>query len=68
MVASPLSQEGLSARAGITRRTLRLSLDGVHNFRLITLFAVTDKLGLQLLPLPCCAAAGLESGPPLVAS
>ncbi|MES2887668.1 MAG: helix-turn-helix transcriptional regulator [Pseudomonadota bacterium] len=62
LAASQLSQEALSAQAGITRRTLRLLLDGEHDFKLTTLFAVADKLGLQLLLLPRGAAAGLDAG------
>ena len=54
-----ITQEVLRERAGISRRTLTHVLGGQQDFKMTTLLAVADKLGLELVLVPKAAAAGL---------
>lgn len=42
----------LCAEAGITARTLRNVLSGTEDFKVSTLLAVADRLGLELVMVP----------------
>jgi DNA-binding phage protein len=53
----------LCAEAGVTARTLRHVLSGNDDFKLSTLMAVADKLGLELLLVPKAAAPALAAEP-----
>jgi hypothetical protein len=59
MAAMGTTQVALSQGAGLTRRTLALVLSGRHDFKLTTLLALLDKLGLEVMIVPKGAAAGL---------
>jgi len=59
-----LNQEALRSSAGISKRTLTNVLSGEHDFKVTTLFAIADRLGLELLLVPKGAASGLTSGDP----
>jgi transcriptional regulator with XRE-family HTH domain len=61
MAAMGATQLALSQAAGLTRRTLALVLSGRHDFKLTTLLALLDKLGLEIVVVPKGAAAGLAS-------
>jgi transcriptional regulator with XRE-family HTH domain len=63
MAAIGTTQLALSQAAGLTRRTLAQVLSGRHDFKLTTLLALLDKLGLEVLIVPKGAAAGLASPP-----
>lgn len=54
-----LTQAGLRSAAGLSARTLTLLLSGGHDFKLSTLLAVADRLGLEMVLVPKGAAAGL---------
>lgn len=58
-VSLGVTRDALSGSAGITRRTLRLLLSGENDFKVTTLLAVADKLGLELVLVPRGAAVGL---------
>jgi transcriptional regulator with XRE-family HTH domain len=73
MAAMGATQLALSQGAGLTRRTLALVLSGRHDFKLTTLLALLDKLGLEVMIVPKGAAAGLapasaDTGAPAVKS
>lgn len=57
----------LCEEAGITARTLRHVLSGSEDFRLSTLLALTDRLGLELLIVPREAAEAVQIQPAAVA-
>ena len=57
LVSSELTQAGLKERAGISQRTLTNVLSGEQDFKLSTLLAVADRLGLEMLLVPNGAAA-----------
>lgn len=57
--ASGMTQAALRAAAGLSARTLTLLLSGSHDFKLSTLLAVADRLGLEMVLVPKGAAAGL---------
>jgi len=54
-----LTQSQLSEQAGISRRTLSSILSGTADYRVTTLMAILDRLGLELALLPKEAAPGL---------
>ncbi|ARP86819.1 helix-turn-helix domain-containing protein [Bordetella genomosp. 9] len=58
-----LSQAELRAQAGISQRTLTNVLSGREDFKLSTLLALCDRLGLELVLVPREAAAGAAPGP-----
>ena len=67
--ASGMTQAALRAGAGVSTRTLTLLLSGNHDFKLSTLLAVADRLGLELVLVPKAAAAALDpSGAPAAAA
>jgi transcriptional regulator with XRE-family HTH domain len=49
----------LSSAAGIANGTLGRILSGEHDFRINTLFAIADRLGLEVLLVPKGAAAAI---------
>ncbi|APW38314.1 hypothetical protein RD110_14865 [Rhodoferax koreense] len=57
--ATGMTQAALRAAAGLSARTLTLLLSGSHDFKLSTLLAVADRLGLEMVLVPKGAAAGL---------
>jgi len=59
--ATGMTQAALRQAAGLSTRTLTLLLSGSHDFKLSTLLAVADRLGLELVLVPKAAAAGLGS-------
>ncbi len=54
-----VTQGQLSEQAGLSRRTLSSILSGTADFRVTTLMAILDRLGLELVVLPKEAASGL---------
>jgi transcriptional regulator with XRE-family HTH domain len=67
---SGLRQADLREAAGVSRQTLANVLSGSEDYKLSTLLALADKLGLELLLLPKGAVRGLQASPtaPVVAS
>ena len=66
-----LTQAELQAQAGVSQRTLTNVLSGTEDFKLSTLLALADRLGLELLLVPKGAAAAVDAGqtaPPQVRS
>lgn len=65
-----LSQEDLRASAGLSRQTMTHVLRGDQDFKLSTLLAVADRLGLQMVLVPRDAAAAVlgVSTEPVVAT
>ena len=57
--SSGMTQAALRVDAGVSARTLTLLLSGNHDFKLSTLLAVADRLGLELVLVPKAAAAAL---------
>lgn len=58
---SGMSQETLRSAAGISRQTLTHVLSGKADYKLTTLMAVADRLGLELVLLPKGAAGGVQA-------
>jgi len=56
-----ITQAALGHDAGISRRTLTNVLSGTSDYKVTTLLAVADRLGLEIVVLPKEAARGLES-------
>lgn len=54
-----LTQEMLRKGAGISRQTLTNVLSGNSDFKVTTLIAIADRLGLDVILLPKAAARGL---------
>lgn len=54
-----LTQEVLRKSAGISRQTLTNVLSGNSDFKVTTLIAIADRLGLDVILLPKAAARGL---------
>ena len=54
----------LAADAGITHRTLSHVLSGEADYKVSTLLAVIDRLGLDVVIVPKSAAAGLVDAAP----
>ncbi len=65
---SGMTQEALRQAAGLSRQTAVNVFKGSEDFKLSTLLAVADKLGLELVLLPRQAARGeaLGVGEPVV--
>jgi hypothetical protein len=57
-----LPQSQLMREAVLASRTLQLMLSGKHDFKLSSFFAVADRLGLEMAPVPKEAAAAMQSG------
>ena len=60
-----LTQARLAEAAGVAPRTLTHVLSGQEDFRLSTLMALADRLGLEMLLVPKGAAAAVAAGEPL---
>jgi len=56
------TQAQLRASAGVSQRTLTHVLSGRDDFKLSTLLAVADRLGLELVLVPKGAAAAVDAG------
>ncbi len=54
-----LTQEVLRTNVGISRQTLTNVLSGNSDFKVTTLLAIADRLGLEVILLPKAAARGL---------
>lgn len=54
-----LTQEALSAEAGISRQTLSKVLSGRADLKVTTLFALADRLGLEVMLVPREIAPGM---------
>ena len=54
------TQAQLRQSAGITQRTLTNVLSGEQDFKVSTLLAVADRLGLELMLVPKGAAVALD--------
>jgi transcriptional regulator with XRE-family HTH domain len=57
-----VTQESLRKNAGISRQTLTNVLSGNCDYKVTTLLAIVDRLGLELVLVPKAAAAGLAGG------
>ena len=57
-----MTQLRLAEAAGVSPRTLTHVLSGQEDFRVSTLLALADRLGLQLVLMPKPAAAGWLAG------
>jgi transcriptional regulator with XRE-family HTH domain len=53
----------LADEAGITYRTLSNVLSGAQDFKVSTLLALADRLGLEVLVVPKAAAPALVASP-----
>lgn len=47
-----MQQVRLVREAGLSPRTLQLILSGEHDFKLSSLFAIADRLGLEMVLVP----------------
>lgn len=56
-----VTQEAVRDAAGISRQTMVNVLKGTEDFKVSTLLAVADRLGLELLLVPKDAARGLQA-------
>ena len=63
-----MPQVRLGREAGLSPRTLQLILSGEHDFKLRSLFAIADRLGLEMVLVPKEAAAAAEGGSETVAA
>lgn len=54
-----LTQESLSAHAGISRQTLVKALSGRSDFKITTLVTLADRLGLEVVLVPKETAPGV---------
>lgn len=54
------TQEALGQEAGISRQTLSKVLSGRADFKVTTLLALADRLGLELVLLPKEIARGMD--------
>lgn len=59
--ASGFDQKTLRESVGLSRQTMSNVLKGTEDFKLSTLLAVADRLGLALVLVPKAAARGLQS-------
>jgi len=57
-----VSQAQLREEAGISHRTLTNVLSGDEDFKMSTLFALADRLGLEMLLVPKGAAQAVSAG------
>ena len=62
--ASGLNQKALRESVGVSRQTMSNVLKGTEDFRLTTLLAVADRLGLAVMLIPKAAAHGLRGSVP----
>jgi transcriptional regulator with XRE-family HTH domain len=58
-----LTQEALRSEAGISRQTLTNVLSGHQDYKLTTLLAVSDRLGLELALVPKNLGDSFQSAP-----
>lgn len=58
-----VTQAQLKEEAGLSQRTLTKVLSGEEDFKLSTLFALADRLGLALILAPLDAAPAVAAGP-----
>jgi transcriptional regulator with XRE-family HTH domain len=58
--ASGRTQQEIRLSAGLSRQTMNNVLKGTEDYKLSTLLAVAERLGLELVILPKSAARGLE--------
>ncbi|CAM3994612.1 helix-turn-helix domain-containing protein [Bordetella muralis] len=56
------TQAQLRQSAGIAQRTLTNVLSGEQDFKVSTLLALADRLGLEMLLVPKGAAAAVDAG------
>lgn len=56
-----MQQVRLVREAGLSPRTLQLILSGEHDFKLSSLFAIADRLGLEMVLVPKEAAVALQA-------
>lgn len=56
-----MQQVRLVREAGLSPRTLQLILSGEHDFKLSSLFAIADRLGLEMVLVPKEAAAAVQA-------
>lgn len=56
------TQEELRKQAGVSQRTLTNVLSGQEDYRLSTLLALADRVGLELVLVPKGAAAVVQAG------
>lgn len=61
MARLKITQQTLGKEAGISRRTLTNVLSGTSDYKVTTLLAVADRLGLEVVVVPKEAARGLEA-------
>ena len=52
MTQLKLTQDSLSAQAGVSRQTLTKTLSGRSDFKVTTLIALADRLGLEVVLAP----------------
>lgn len=55
------TQQALRESAGLSRQTMVNVMRGSEDYRLSTLLAVADRLGLALVLVPKSSAAGLQA-------
>lgn len=58
------TQQSLANEAGISRQTLSSVLNGRADFKVTTLLALADRLGLELVLLPKEVARGFDDAEP----
>jgi|AntAceMinimDraft_12_1070368.scaffolds.fasta_scaffold01208_18 transcriptional regulator with XRE-family HTH domain len=58
---SRLTQEALSIEAGVSRQTLSKVLSGRADLKVTTLFALADRLGMEVMLIPREIAPGMAS-------
>jgi transcriptional regulator with XRE-family HTH domain len=61
MEVSSMTQQSLRTAAGVSRQTLVNVLKGTEDFKVSTLLALADRLGLEVLIVPKGAARGLQA-------
>ncbi len=61
--ARGVRQAQLREQAGVSQRTLTNVLSGTTDFKVSTLIAVADRLGLELVLVPKAAVVAVEAGP-----
>jgi transcriptional regulator with XRE-family HTH domain len=61
--ASGRTQQEIRLSAGLSRQTMNNVLKGTEDYKLSTLLAVAERLGLELVILPKSAARGLGRTP-----
>ena len=57
-----MTQASLRDAAGIAQRTLTNVLSGEQDFKVSTLLALADRLGLEMILVPKGAAAAVDAG------